>query len=573
MAHKNRVIICFLTLIFLFPGISHAQNSLRFFGNGVNDIDRIKIPIDNPNRPADIGSTNFTLEFWMKTNEIYLPAPGNCTSNLEPFAYSYTIFDRNEYAGRSFGQYALTIRNKKLLFSVNNVQGDITLCGTSTVIGNGWHHIAITREILNGRIRLFVDGALDAEITGPSGRMDFLDGTASNNSNDPYLVIGAEKHDWDGNTGRFLYRAYRGLLDEVRLSDIIRYTGNFAMPLQAFAADSHTMALYHFDEGIGDFISDSSSAAGGPSNGIRNFGGNGIGPPGPEWVTDFPFTSNISVPILFDGKPFGMYPAGTTQAQLSLYTNKDATCRYSTAPNVPFQSMTGIFQFTGYQNHNSPTLNLQSGQSYKYYVKCQDSSGKTNAKDLIISFRVAALNASVFSFAVTNDGPKSITKGQSFTELITLSLTSGTAQPVNLLETSGLKYFSGANVTLNPLSCSPPCSAALSVKTNDSTRAGIYTAIIDGYSAVPGPYLWGLTASTIFNLTITNASINSCPWDLFPDGIPDGKITLGDVLFVLKDYGKMPGDAGYNPKENFNTNPQIDLGDVLTVLAHFGNCP
>jgi hypothetical protein len=67
-----------------------------------------------------------------------------------------------------------------------------------------------------------------------------------------------------------------------------------------------------------------------------------------------------------------------------------------------------------------------------------------------------------------------------------------------------------------------------------------------------------------------------CIWDLYSPSAqnqPDGKVNLGDVLFVLKDFGKSPGDPDYDSRKNFNNNPKIDLGDVLTVLAHFGNCP
>ena len=47
--------------------------SLRFFGNGSNDIDRVKIPIDDPatalpGPPIDVGAADFTIEWWMKTS-------------------------------------------------------------------------------------------------------------------------------------------------------------------------------------------------------------------------------------------------------------------------------------------------------------------------------------------------------------------------------------------------------------------------------------------------------------------------------------------------------------------------
>jgi hypothetical protein len=45
------------------PGVG---SSLRFYGNGMNDIDRVKISIDQPHVPADIGAGDFTIELWLK---------------------------------------------------------------------------------------------------------------------------------------------------------------------------------------------------------------------------------------------------------------------------------------------------------------------------------------------------------------------------------------------------------------------------------------------------------------------------------------------------------------------------
>ncbi|NJN18049.1 MAG: hypothetical protein HC822_18150 [Oscillochloris sp.] len=46
------------------PAMSHAGYSLRFYGSGVNDIDRVKIAL-TPDRPINLGGA-FTLEFWLK---------------------------------------------------------------------------------------------------------------------------------------------------------------------------------------------------------------------------------------------------------------------------------------------------------------------------------------------------------------------------------------------------------------------------------------------------------------------------------------------------------------------------
>jgi len=50
---------------------------------------------------------------------------------------------------------------------------------------------------------------------------------------------------------------FDGTIDEVRISDTPRHTKDFT-PRQRFEPDEHTLALYHFDEGEGDMLKDSS---------------------------------------------------------------------------------------------------------------------------------------------------------------------------------------------------------------------------------------------------------------------------------------------------------------------------
>ncbi|WP_417391050.1 protein kinase domain-containing protein [Gimesia sp.] len=52
-------------------------------------------------------------------------------------------------------------------------------------------------------------------------------------------------------------RFFKGIIDEVRISNIARYSKDFT-PANRFESDEHTMALYHFDEGSGDVLKDSS---------------------------------------------------------------------------------------------------------------------------------------------------------------------------------------------------------------------------------------------------------------------------------------------------------------------------
>ena len=48
-----------------------------------------------------------------------------------------------------------------------------------------------------------------------------------------------------------------GLIDEVRISKVARYDKDFT-PAKRFEPDADTLALYHFDEGQGDVLKDSS---------------------------------------------------------------------------------------------------------------------------------------------------------------------------------------------------------------------------------------------------------------------------------------------------------------------------
>jgi hypothetical protein len=131
-------------------------------------------------------------------------------------------------------------------------------------------------------MQIYVDGVLDGSVFGPLGNASYRTARPTSwPASDPYLVIGAEKHDAGP-----AYPSYHGWFDELRVSPMRRYTANFTPPFEPFVRDSDTVALYHFDEGSGDVISETSGAPFGPSPGVRRFGGS---PAGPEWSTDTPW--------------------------------------------------------------------------------------------------------------------------------------------------------------------------------------------------------------------------------------------------------------------------------------------
>lgn len=275
--------------------------SLRFYGHGVTapDLDRVKIQIDdpansNPGPPADVGATDFTLEFWMKANASENTASAIVCGANNNWVNGNIVFDRDRF--NQDRKYGISIAGGRIAFGVTgDGTGSFTICGTTNVLDSQWHHIVVQRQRSDGWMWLYVDGLLEAQADGPNGDISYPDDGVPGNycggpctNSDPYLVIGAEKHDAGSQ-----YPSYSGWVDEVRLSTVLRYTANFMRPSAPFTPDADTAALYHFDEGMGDAVIDSSGAVGGPSDGVRRYGGV---PAGPDWVADSPLVGSGNPP-------------------------------------------------------------------------------------------------------------------------------------------------------------------------------------------------------------------------------------------------------------------------------------
>lgn len=268
---------------------SNPKYSLRFYGNGVNapDLDRVKILLDNPERPVDVAQ-NFTLEFWMKANGSDNQSPTCAGGANTNWIYGNIILDRDIWGDGDHGDWGVSLYGGVIAFGASVGSNNRTLCGVTNVANNQWHHIAVTRNATTGAMSIFVNGNLDATATGPTGNISYRNNRSTSYSHDPYLVIGAEKHDAGSS-----YPSYSGYFDEFRISNTVRYTSNFTPPIQPFEPDSNTLALYHFDEGQGTIAHDTSGVQNGPSDGILHVGGS---PNGPIWSTDQPFADITPTP-------------------------------------------------------------------------------------------------------------------------------------------------------------------------------------------------------------------------------------------------------------------------------------
>ncbi|MBW2292511.1 MAG: LamG domain-containing protein [Deltaproteobacteria bacterium] len=284
--------------------LSHAA-SLRFYGHGGSAgdnfvfPDRVKILVEPPSQ-ANVGAGDFTIEFFMRSPIGENPNPAlSCGFGLD-WVNSNIMIDRDRFnQGRTFG---IGLLGGAVAFGASDEFVGYTLCGTTDLRDDLWHHVAVERRASDGRLRIWVDGLLDAEgptSGGPSEDMSYAasavpgsfcspdggSGSQSCQNSDPYLVFGAEKHGFQGIN-------FSGWLDEVRLSNTIRYTASFPAPSVPFSPDGSTLALWHFDEGANSTLGDSTT---GGSHGTIFVGG--TPPAGPVWSTESPFAP-VSIPTL-----------------------------------------------------------------------------------------------------------------------------------------------------------------------------------------------------------------------------------------------------------------------------------
>ncbi len=269
--------IVLYVLGFISVNVSGQNYCLRFFGNGTNDIDRVKIPLDNPHREIDIG-LSFTIEFQIKANLEDNPLGGSAIEGYnDDWTLGHIIIDRDIYGAGDYGDYGISLVSGRIAFGINNGSDSYTMISNAIVADGDWHFVAFTRDHISGEMRVFIDGNLDkAVMSGIFGDISYRDGRNTEWPNDSYLVIGAEKHDYDNTT----YPSFNGFFDELRFSDIVRYSSNYT-PVIRFSGDQNTIALYHFDEGEGIIVHESSNSQTSLLNGIIHFGGN---PAGPLWV-------------------------------------------------------------------------------------------------------------------------------------------------------------------------------------------------------------------------------------------------------------------------------------------------
>lgn len=101
--------------------------------------------------------------------------------------------------------------------------------------------------------------------------------------------------------------------------------------------------------------------------------------------------ADIQAPVRSSGSPSGELVSSSTSTVLRVTTNEASTCRYSNTLGIAYADMSGSFETSSGTTHTADITGLQSGQSYAYYIKCQDGLLNVNDTDYLINFSVAAV--------------------------------------------------------------------------------------------------------------------------------------------------------------------------------------
>jgi hypothetical protein len=179
-----------------------------------------------------------THEIWFKQSQIFtnftikkLFGLGN-TSSITANKAFFTIDVSNTFTA----PYTRII-NVRMEISGNQIV--LTSSGSTGVADTDWHHFAWVKNGISNSF--YFDGNL-LDMAVPINISD-----ANWNS----LLFSGSQYgigSVNANPGPYQdYETFGGWFDELRISNIVRYTSNFTPPTQAFVPDRNTIALYHFD--------------------------------------------------------------------------------------------------------------------------------------------------------------------------------------------------------------------------------------------------------------------------------------------------------------------------------------
>jgi hypothetical protein len=360
-----------LLILFSFYNNATSQPFGRFSGfDGIDD----KFSIMSAVIPDN---SDFTIEFWLKTCTDSIPATGYAVlSNAAELEVN--IFDGS---GLRFHQLCLDDANIAFVCHQDHQYPSKD---------SQWHHIAVTYNNSTDHFEMYFDG---------------IDGTLSSTpvyNFSPGFVFELG----DGSWGQWFYNHFRGYIDELRVSNIIRYSGTFSTPQGPFSLDSFTVGLWHFEESnpVSMAIDESANNYHLTASGnLQNIGVDTIQIQGTGTLTaantfnNYQWIDCSNGDTAISGANSFSYTPATTGSYALVVSDYICPIR-SNCINVLKLSLPTIESKTGLAIYPNPTkgmVNIEIGANKEFSVELLDFSGK----QLLIKKSIASLQLNMNDFA------------------------------------------------------------------------------------------------------------------------------------------------------------------------------
>lgn len=192
-------------------GNAQISTSQYKFGSSSGYYDGTGDSIRFTNDTLCIGQNDFTIEMWAYVQNI---------------SVSRHLYDQRTATTSQVAPLIRVYSTGLLSYFVNGLERIVS--ASNAISTNTWYHIAVCRS-------------------GTSTRM-FLDGVQVGSTfTDTFNYLNLPVSIGSYNNGTTIDNSWQGYIDEVRLSNIARYTANFTPPSTAFTHDDNTVLLLHME--------------------------------------------------------------------------------------------------------------------------------------------------------------------------------------------------------------------------------------------------------------------------------------------------------------------------------------
>jgi hypothetical protein len=195
-----------------------------------------------PNNILNGVTGDFTIEAWVFWNG----PSGNRWQRIFDFGRGINggNVDKYMYLTPS-GEDQATLTNRMIFAIADFGCCEQRIVAPAELTPNTWNHIAVTLDNTNNIGTIFLNGTAVASAPISYDVNTILPTTQNTLGQSQYYPL-------------FPDPFYNGVIDEFRISNVVRYTANFTPQQTQFATDGNTVALYHFNEGSGQTTADAS---------------------------------------------------------------------------------------------------------------------------------------------------------------------------------------------------------------------------------------------------------------------------------------------------------------------------